>query len=167
VNLQYAVYAFIVISGRILFKTSNAAPKFCRGTQNTHLLLNKSFPENRAFYEIMCEKYDKSAQATDSSTVRHMVCVCWITKTANTHKLCNIYRFFTAQFATQTRLIITLYSQWISCCYLGFRRVEVQNSELNSFKNSRHLTSCTLWIWNWHFAMDTNIWNSSFNLEHV
>jgi hypothetical protein len=47
----------------------------------THILLNKSFSENQTVYEIMCEKYGKSAQATDGSTVRRVVCVCWITKT--------------------------------------------------------------------------------------
>ena len=60
----------------------------------THIfLLNKSFSKKKkASCEIMYEKYGKSAQATDGSTVRRMVCVCWITKTINTHSdyvICN------------------------------------------------------------------------------
>jgi len=38
----------------------------------THILLNKSFSENQTVYEIMCEKYGRSAQATDGSTVRRV-----------------------------------------------------------------------------------------------
>ena len=58
--------------------------KCCREDQNTNFV-RKTFPENRAVYEIM-EKCDRDEQATDGNTriIRCMRFSRWISKAANT-----------------------------------------------------------------------------------
>jgi hypothetical protein len=59
--------------------------EICRENQNTHFMFNTIFPENRAIYEIMWEKYGRARQATDDNMIRRMRFACWITKATDTH----------------------------------------------------------------------------------
>jgi len=40
-------------------------------------------PENRAVYQIMCEKYGRARQVTDNNIIRRMRFACWLTLTRN------------------------------------------------------------------------------------
>jgi hypothetical protein len=46
-------FTFMTISRSVLLKMRNVLDKRCRENQNTHLKLNKFFPENLAVYEII------------------------------------------------------------------------------------------------------------------
>jgi mannose-6-phosphate isomerase-like protein (cupin superfamily) len=53
----------------------NSSDKSCRENQNTHFVFsNFFFCENLAVYEIQVEKYFRTGQATDDSTV-HALCM--------------------------------------------------------------------------------------------
>ena len=51
----------------------------------TRILCSKTFPENRAIYEIMWEKYGRARQATDDNVVGYLHFTCWIIKATDTH----------------------------------------------------------------------------------
>ena len=48
-------------------------------------MFNNFFFENRAFYEIMYQKYGTARQATDDNTILGTRFACWIRKAKNTH----------------------------------------------------------------------------------
>ena len=134
-----------MISGRILLKTRNASPKFYRGNQNTYFLLNKSFSKKRTACKVMFVKYGKSAHATDGSTVLRMVCLCWITKTTNTHSDYVIYYCFLPH-----NLLQNAPNRYAICTLNKLLLVRFQKGgdtkycEMNSIKNSQHLNSYNL-----------------------
>jgi len=45
------------------------------------------FFENRAVYELMCEKYCRAGQATDGNIIRRMHFACRIPKATNKHSV--------------------------------------------------------------------------------
>jgi hypothetical protein len=48
-------------------------------------MINNSFSENRAFYQIMWKKYGTDRQATDDDIIRRIGIACCITKARDTH----------------------------------------------------------------------------------
>ena len=54
-------------------------------------------------------------------TVRRMRVVCWITKATERHSdIFNTYCCTTATIVSRTRLSVTLYVHWLSCCKTHF-----------------------------------------------
>jgi hypothetical protein len=49
-------------------------------------MFNNFFPENRAVYEIMWEKYGTARQATDDNIIHRMRFACWITKATDRYE---------------------------------------------------------------------------------
>jgi hypothetical protein len=63
-------------------------------------------------------------------TIRHMRIACWIIGYRHTIRICNTYCFFAAKMVTRTRLNITLYINYLSCCPVRFlnRAVSVSSN---------------------------------------
>ena len=71
------------------------------------------FLSNHAFYENV-EKYCRTVQATVDNIICRMRIVCWITKDTDTHwEYVILIAFSTAKMVARTRLIVTLYVQYI------------------------------------------------------
>ena len=66
-------YTFMMIPRSFLLTMINVTDKSCRENQNTRIIFNNIYPENRAFYETMW-KYCRVGQATDGNMV-HALCV--------------------------------------------------------------------------------------------
>jgi len=58
---------------------------------------------------------------------------CWITKVTNTLMLCNIHCFSAAKMVATTRLIVTLYVQWLSYYYFVSDEMRVYNARVFLF----------------------------------
>jgi hypothetical protein len=54
-------------------------------------------------------------------TIWRMRIPCWISKAADTHRLCNTHCLSTATMVAGTRLIVRLYVHYLSCSRLGLR----------------------------------------------
>jgi len=61
----------------------NVSHQNCRENQNTHIVLNDFFFENRAVYEIMWKYIVERGRP--EMTIRRMRSGCWTPKATNTH----------------------------------------------------------------------------------
>jgi len=55
------------------------------GEIKTHISVAQYFPENRAVYEVIWNKYGRAGQATDRNKIPRMRTACWIPKDKVTH----------------------------------------------------------------------------------
>ena len=62
----------------------NASDKSCRANQNTHFVFC-NFLQKIVPFVRLCGKNGRAGQATDGSTIWHMLFVCWISMDTNTH----------------------------------------------------------------------------------
>jgi len=94
----------------------NVLVKNCRGNQNTHFMINNSFSENRAVYEIMW----KNIAQRGGPQMKIWRIACWIPEATNTHsfRIRNTYYFSTTTMVTLTHVSVTLCPHYLSCCYL-------------------------------------------------
>ena len=78
----------------------------------THVFFNNFFPENRAVYEIMLEKYATARQAKYDNIIRRIPCR--ITKATNTHSQHVLLIAFVRQQYLQERASMLRY-MYIVC----------------------------------------------------
>ena len=103
----YEVLCTFMVSCWIRHRMRNVFDKRCRGTQNT-LFCWVTFFSHRKLYHLWdnVEKYGRDGQATDDSVIRRMRVACWITKTADTLRICNMYCFSTTRMVARMGLSV-------------------------------------------------------------
>ena len=104
---------FLITSRSVLLKMRNVLDKSCRETQNTHIMFNSFFFENRAVYEIIWKNAEGAGH-------RWQYGVCslhagYVRLKIHTLRLCNTHCFSTTTVVAWTRLIVTLHAHCISC----------------------------------------------------
>jgi hypothetical protein len=86
---------------------------------NKHCMFDIFFPENRAVYKIMWQKYGRSRQAT--MTIWRIRFACWIPKATNTHSQCATLTAFplhsVCMSTSQCSVIRTLQPVWLHSSY--------------------------------------------------
>ena len=96
----------ITISRSVLLRMRTVSDKSCRKTRNTHFVVNNSFFENRTVYEIKWKNV--VGRVRPQMTKWHML---------HTHTQVVSYSCFsTATMVAKTRLSVTLYVHYLSCC---------------------------------------------------
>ena len=74
------------------------------------------------------EKCGRYRQATGDSIIRRMRVACWITKTADTLRICNIYCFSTARMVARMGLSVTFCLHCLSCLLTSSATKQVRAS---------------------------------------
>jgi hypothetical protein len=106
-------YTYLIISRSVFLRMRNISSESCTENQNTHFVFSNFFFffENRIVYEIMWKNIVQPDRP--QMKVRRMPVACWVPKTTNS-------QFSTATIIIRTRLLITLYVQYIAA--LGILR---------------------------------------------
>ena len=98
------------ISRSVLPRMRNVAEKVVEKIK-THVICSKFFfLENRAFYEIMLEKYGTVTQTTDDNIIRRMRTACWIRNATDIFKRQSNRTVLVRNRRHKSRQSITIYS---------------------------------------------------------
>jgi hypothetical protein len=82
-TLHEDLCTFIIICRSVILRMRNVSDKIVEKIK-IYILCSITFFQNRAFYEMITEKYCTAGQATDGNITR-MRFACWITKATDKH----------------------------------------------------------------------------------
>jgi hypothetical protein len=106
----------MLISHSFLFRMRNISDKNCRENQNTRFMFNIFYRKSCRLWDNV-EKFGRAGQATWQYNTARALCMLDDCGYRHTLRICNTSCFFTAKMVTRTRLSVTLYVRWLSCCF--------------------------------------------------
>ena len=102
-SLRKDQYRFILMSGLILRRTRNVSYKSCRENRSN---ISYWVTYSRKSCRLWANMENRARQTTYDNIIRHIRFECWITKDANTLRICNTYCFSTATVVSRTGQIV-------------------------------------------------------------
>jgi len=126
-------YIFFISSRSFLLRMRNFSDKICRENQNTHFMFSNFFFENRAVYEKKWKKFVEQGRAGHR---RHYgACALharYLKLQIHTRRLFNNHCFSTTIMVTRTRLSVTLFIHFLSCCFYYARYFRLRTYRIST-----------------------------------